>query len=93
MGKVHIDTMGWSYNFWVGNFYPKGLTPKDFLAEYSKHFDTVEVDSTFYRIPRQGTVLEWKNKTPPDFLFSAVPQDHDPHKEAEELRGHPGSVS
>lgn len=70
MGKVHIGTMGWSYNFWVGNFYPTGLTSKDFLLEYSKHFDTVEVDSTFYRIPRQETVLEWKDKTPPDFLFA-----------------------
>jgi len=70
MERVHIGTMGWSYNFWVGNFYPTGLTSKEFLTEYSKHFDTVEVDSTFYRIPRQDTVLEWKDKTPSEFLFA-----------------------
>jgi len=62
--------MGWSYNFWMGNFYPKGLTSAEFLTEYSKHFDTVEVDSTFYGIPYESTVLRWKAQTPPDFWFS-----------------------
>ncbi len=70
MGKLHIGTMGWSYDFWVGNFYHKGLKATDFLAEYSKHFDTVEVDSTFYGIPYESTVIRWKDQTPSDFLFS-----------------------
>jgi uncharacterized protein YecE (DUF72 family) len=54
----------------VGNFYSKGLTATEFLAEYSKHFDTVEVDSTFYGIPYESTVIRWKDQTPSDFLFS-----------------------
>jgi uncharacterized protein YecE (DUF72 family) len=62
--------MGWSYNFWKGNFYPKDLNSKDFLSYYSKHFDTVEVDSTFYRIPSTQTLTGWKNQTPANFLFS-----------------------
>jgi uncharacterized protein YecE (DUF72 family) len=70
MNNVHIGTMGWSYDFWKGSFYPKNLAPSEFLAYYSRQFDTVEVDSTFYRIPRKQTVLEWKNQTPAGFLFS-----------------------
>jgi uncharacterized protein YecE (DUF72 family) len=62
--------MGWSYTFWKGNFYPQDLASKDFLSYYAKHFDTVEVDSTFYRIPRTETVTEWKQQTPKGFLFS-----------------------
>ncbi len=62
--------MGWSYSFWKGSFYPKDLASKDFLSFYSERLDTVEVDSTFYRIPRTGTVTEWKQQTPAGFLFS-----------------------
>jgi uncharacterized protein YecE (DUF72 family) len=71
IGKVHVGTMGWSYGFWLGSFYPDGLKPKDFLAEYSKHFDTVELDNTFYRIPSVSTSKAWKEQTPEGFLFSA----------------------
>jgi len=54
--NLYIGTMGWSYSFWKGNFYPAKLAQKDFLAYYSKKFNTVEVDSTFYRIPQAQTV-------------------------------------
>jgi len=63
--------MGWSYNFWTGNLYPKDLAPENFLSEYAKHFDTVEVDNTFYRIPSKDVVEKWRDQTPPNFLFSA----------------------
>lgn len=71
MNKIHIGTMGWSYKFWADSFYPKGLEVERFLSEYSKHFDTVEVDSTFYRIPSESTISNWKEQTPDGFLFSA----------------------
>ena len=58
--SVHIGTMGWSYNFWVGTFYPHGLKSSEFLAEYSKHFDTVEVNNTFYRVPDESVLAKWK---------------------------------
>src|SRR4030042_126495 len=70
MRRLHVGTMGWSYNFWEGNFYPENLASKEFLAYYAKQFDTVEVDSTFYRIPRTQSVLDWKEQTPQGFLFS-----------------------
>jgi uncharacterized protein YecE (DUF72 family) len=63
--------MGWAYSFWVGNFYPEGTKQEEFLLEYSRHFDTVEIDNTFYRIPSASTVERWKTQTPADFLFSA----------------------
>ena len=71
MNKLHVGTMGWSYSFWVGKLYPKGTASKNFLTEYSKHFHTVEVDSTFYRIPSKETIIKWKEQTPDDFIFSA----------------------
>lgn len=71
MASLHVGTMGWSYNFWVGKLYSEGTKPDEFLAEYSKHFQTVEVDNTFYRIPSVATVVNWRVQTPVDFLFSA----------------------
>jgi uncharacterized protein YecE (DUF72 family) len=70
LDKLHIGTMGWSYDFWTGDFYPKGMTATEFLGEYSKRFDTVEVDRTFYGVPYESTVLRWKAQTPANFLFS-----------------------
>jgi uncharacterized protein YecE (DUF72 family) len=62
--------MGWSYTFWRKNFYPENLSSKEFLAYYATQFNTVEVDSTFYRIPRKQSVVDWKQQTPSGFLFS-----------------------
>jgi uncharacterized protein YecE (DUF72 family) len=68
--RLHVGTMGWSYGFWKGKFYPEGLVSKEFLAYYAKRFSTVEVDSTFYRIPRRQSVADWKARTPEGFVFS-----------------------
>jgi uncharacterized protein YecE (DUF72 family) len=70
MNSLHVGTMGWSYAIWKGNFYPEGLAANEFLAYYAKHFSTVEVDSTFYRIPKTQSVMDWKAQTPADFVFS-----------------------
>ena len=70
MRNLHIGTMGWSYNFWKESFYPENLQANEFLKFYSSKLDTVEADSTFYRIPRESTVLNWKAQTPNNFIFS-----------------------
>lgn len=70
MQNLHVGTIGWSYNFWRGNFYPAKTASKDFLAYYSTQFDTVEVDSTFYRNPTPQAVANWREQTPPEFAFS-----------------------
>jgi len=68
--KLRIGCSGWSYKDWLGPFYPKELQPKDYLGFYSKVFNCVEIDSSFYRIPNQFMVGQWKANTPTGFLFS-----------------------
>jgi uncharacterized protein YecE (DUF72 family) len=69
LGEVRLGTSGWSYKEWEGPFYPKGEKKK--LGYYSKFFDTVEIDSTFYGYPRKGMILGATKSTPPGFVFSA----------------------
>ena len=68
--KLHLGTIGWSYDFWKGPFYPAKAASKNFLAYYSSQFNTVEVDSTFYRIPSEKTVKNWRLQVPEGFLFA-----------------------
>lgn len=67
---LRIGCSGWSYKDWQGVFYPKSLPAKDYLAHYSKVFNCVEIDSSFYRIPNQFMVNQWRNNTPDGFSFS-----------------------
>jgi uncharacterized protein YecE (DUF72 family) len=69
--QVRIGTCGWSYKDWVGVFYPEGAQQRDYLGHYAGQFSTVEVDSTWYAVPRASTVEGWRNRTPDGFLFSA----------------------
>jgi uncharacterized protein YecE (DUF72 family) len=71
IGGLHLGTMGWSYAFWAGDLYPKGLKPDRYLTEYSRHFNSVEVNNTFYRIPSVNTVRTWEKQTPLGFSFAA----------------------
>ncbi len=69
-GAIHIGTSGWSYADWVGAFYPSGTPSSRYLAEYARHFQTVEIDSTFYRIPTERMVDGWAAATPAAFRFA-----------------------
>jgi uncharacterized protein YecE (DUF72 family) len=68
---VRFGTSSFSASGWVGTFYPKNTKPKDYLANYARKLDTVEVDSTFYGVPQEKTVQSWYEKTPPGFVFAA----------------------
>ena len=68
--KVLIGTSGWGYDEWVGSFYPKSLTKKEYLIYYSEIFSTNEINTTFYNIPSRRVVSNWVKHTPQDFLFS-----------------------
>jgi uncharacterized protein YecE (DUF72 family) len=68
---LRLGTSSWSSEDWVGVFYPPGTPPANFLGEYAKHLDTVEVDSTFYRTPSASMVKNWAARTPPGFVFAA----------------------
>ncbi len=73
--EIRLGTSAFTAAGWEGSFYPEGMKPADFLSYYATKFDTVEVDSTFYRTPAISTVKGWYAKTPPGFLFAAkVPQ-------------------
>jgi uncharacterized protein YecE (DUF72 family) len=67
--KFHIGTSGWCFKDWVGVFYPKNLKTSDWLNYYSKIFSCIEINSSFYRLPKKETVHNWINKVPKDFLF------------------------
>jgi uncharacterized protein YecE (DUF72 family) len=72
---IRLGTSAFTAAGWEGSFYPAGMKPADYLTYYATKFDTVEVDSTFYRIPTLSTVKGWYTKTPSGFLFAAkVPQ-------------------
>jgi uncharacterized protein YecE (DUF72 family) len=73
--------MGFSYADWAGVFYPKGTRPGDYLAYYAKHFNAVELDTTFHAVPPVERVRTWAEVTPDDFRFCAkTPKTitHDP---------------
>jgi len=69
--RILIGTSGYSYKDWLGNFYPQFCPPADFLRFYSTTFGTVEIDSTYYRIPSKEMVKKWHKTTPDDFVFTA----------------------
>ncbi|MBN1511059.1 MAG: DUF72 domain-containing protein [Phycisphaerae bacterium] len=75
MPSIRVGTSGWSYQDWIGPFYPPGTPACDFLSWYADRFNTVEVDSTFYAIPPAGRTATWAASTPGDFRFCLkVPQ-------------------
>jgi len=67
--STRIGCSGWSYTDWVGPFYPTNTRPDEYLKLYSRVFDTVEIDSTFYRVPSTEMVNQWYENTSDKFLF------------------------
>ena len=68
---LRIGCTGWSYEGWIGTFYPKIVKQSEFLKHYSSAFDITEIDSTFYRIPSQSISKKWFSDTPANFNFTA----------------------
>jgi uncharacterized protein YecE (DUF72 family) len=69
--QFHIGCSGWSYDAWLGHFYPSNLDRNEFLGYYSRIFDFVEIDSSFYRPPNPFMTKGWSSLTPDDFRFTA----------------------
>jgi uncharacterized protein YecE (DUF72 family) len=70
MNMLRIGTSGWHYKHWRGVFYPAGMPPRDYLPYYAGHFDTVELNGVFYRLPKPEAVRGWARVTPDHFLFA-----------------------
>ena len=68
--RCHIGTSGWTYPHWRGVFYPGEIPRSAWLAYYSSRFSTVELNATFYRLPRPSSFEKWSNGTGSDFLWS-----------------------
>jgi uncharacterized protein YecE (DUF72 family) len=68
--KIYIGTSGWQYYHWRSIFYPENLPSKDWLTYYSQNFKTVEINSSFYHLPRKKTFENWASKVPENFLFA-----------------------
>ena len=77
---IVVGTSGYSFDDWVGNFYPAGIKKGDMLREYCKHFPCVEVNATYYRIPGLATFRGMEAKTPPGFEFIIKANQEMTHK-------------
>jgi len=67
--KVYIGTSGYSYDHWQKIFYPKSLPKDKWLEYYAKFFKTVELNVTFYHLPKESTFKNWREKVPENFIF------------------------
>ena len=67
--SFYIGCPIWSFKGWVGNFYPEGTKPSEFLREYTRRLTTVEGNTTFYAVPAQKTLEAWSDEMPPNFRF------------------------
>jgi uncharacterized protein YecE (DUF72 family) len=70
MGSIRVGCSGWNYPDWRERVYPRGVPQRRWLEHYATLFDTVEVNSTFYRLAKPKAVAAWVEATPPDFLFA-----------------------
>jgi len=70
MNGIHIGCSGWSYKHWREDLYPAALKSADWFNYYATLFDCVEINTSFYHLPKEQTVINWAAKAPPGFLFT-----------------------
>jgi uncharacterized protein YecE (DUF72 family) len=70
MAEIRIGTSGWHYKHWVGSVYPERWPASKMLAWYQRQFDTVEINNSFYRLPPETALEQWRSSTPPNFRFA-----------------------
>lgn len=69
-GALRIGTSGWHYDHWKGVFYPEDLPKTEWFSYYARHFDTVEINNTFYRLPEAATFDAWRKQAPKGFCYA-----------------------
>ncbi len=71
MANAYIGTSGWNYKHWSnGEFYPKDVKPSEWMKYFVEHFDTVEINNSFYRLPSEAAFQSWRTQVPPHFVFA-----------------------
>jgi uncharacterized protein YecE (DUF72 family) len=68
--KIHVGTSGYGYKAWKGKFYPEKIAAGEMLRFYSERFGTVEINNTFYQMPKEEILLSWYGQVPEDFIFA-----------------------
>ena len=68
--KVHVGTSGFAHKEWKGKFYPEKISPKDLLRFYSERLNTVEINNTFYHMPKESVLASWAGQVGSDFVFA-----------------------
>jgi len=68
--NIHIGTSGWHYQHWSGPFYPAEMATEDYLGFYCQHFSTVEINNSFYQLPVESTLTDWRESVPEGFIFA-----------------------
>jgi uncharacterized protein YecE (DUF72 family) len=68
--QIRVGTSGWSYKGWKGSFYPSDMAADDMLRHYATRLPTVEINNSFYRIPREKVLMDWAAQVPPEFSFA-----------------------
>ena len=66
----YIGTSGWHYDHWRHRFYPQGLAKVKWLEFYATHFNTVELNNSFYRLPSETAFAAWRDASPANFTFA-----------------------
>jgi uncharacterized protein YecE (DUF72 family) len=69
-GQLRVGTSGYAYKEWKGNFYPEKFPDKDMLKYYAERFSTVEINYTFYRLPKESLLQQWAATVPAGFRFA-----------------------
>src|SRR4249920_1472970 len=67
--RLFVGTSGFSYKEWKGSFYPEDLPASAMLRYYSERLSAVEINNTFYRMPRPEMLAQWSEQVPPGFVF------------------------
>ena len=68
--SIRIGTSGWYYNHWHGLFYPETIAKHKWFEYYTKYFDTVEINSSFYHMPKPENVKKWYRASPESFIYA-----------------------
>jgi uncharacterized protein YecE (DUF72 family) len=68
--KIHAGTSGFAHKEWKGKFYPEKISPKDMLRFYAGRLGTVEINNTFYHMPKESVLASWAEQVPDDFMFA-----------------------
>ncbi len=69
-GRARVGCSGWMYKDWAGRVYPEGEPPRRWFGHYAARFDTVELNTTFYRLPSESTADAWGRQAPPGFVYA-----------------------